>query len=171
MMKLASLASLLVASAVGCASTPAPAPTTPATPAPATAPAAPDTATLALAPAPACTGGDVLFEVDLTNLAAGPDKNVLYTGGAWRHEAAGGGTKTGCLNATDLATIRRDAASPWTTTPRTGIQCHAVHTPNTYSVNGKAVYVDTGCGSPVLDDLSQHALVEMMLVLQNAEAG
>ncbi len=161
MTNLASILSLslsLVVS-IGCASTPAPAvaPATAATPAPATA------------QAPTCSAGDVLFEVDTTDIAAGPEKNVVFAGGAWRLDRSGGGTATGCLNAGDLATIQRDVASPWTTSPRSGVQCHMAHSPTTFYANGKAVYVDSGCSSPELDATSNHALAEIQTVLAVAE--
>lgn len=113
----------------------------------------------------------MLFEVDTNDLSAGPEKNVIYANGAWHLDKSGGGTATGCLAAPELASIQHDVTtSPWTTTPRTGIQCHMAHAPTNYIANGKTVYVDSGCSSPVLDDVSAKALAEIEQLVKTAEA-
>jgi hypothetical protein len=119
---------------------------------------------------PSCAAsGDVLFEIDTTDLAAGPQSELVYASGAWKLNRAGGGEATGCLSASDLATIQHDvAASTWQETARTGIQCHMVHAPTTYLANGKVVHVDSGCSSPVLDDVSAHAAGEIQRILTAA---
>ena len=119
-------------------------------------------------PASCAASGPVLFEIDTNDLSAGPQKQIVYASGAWQLDAAGGGTTTGCLAANDLATIQHDVSAPWESTDRGGIQCHMVHAPTNYIVNGKIVYVDSGCSSGVLDDASRHALTEIEQIMTTA---
>src|ERR1700733_1324152 len=91
----------------------------------------------------------LLFEIDTNDLAAGPEKNVVFTDGTWQLDRSGGGRSNGRLSAEDLAVIQKDAAAPWTTTPQTGITCHMMHAPTNYTANGKLVYTNSGCESPV----------------------
>jgi len=112
----------------------------------------------------------VLFEIETNDLASGPEKNVVFTNGAWQLDKSGGGTTKGQLSATELAVIEKDAGAPWSTTPHTGITCHMMHAPTDYLANGKLVYRDTGCESPVLDDASAKALAEIVSTLSQAEA-
>src|SRR5262249_51168689 len=113
----------------------------------------------------------ILFEIDTGDLAAGPQSEIVYASGAWKLARAGGGEATGCLSATDLATIQRDVtSSTWQEHDRTGIQCHMVHAPTSYIANGKVVHVDTGCHSKLLDDASAHALGEIEQIMTAAAA-
>ncbi len=120
--------SLSLVVSIGCASTPARRPSRRRRPRPAPA----------TAQAPTCSAGDVLFEgLATTDIAAGPEKGVVFGGMAL--DRSGGGTATGCLNAGDLATIQRDVASPWTTSPRSGagVHGHMAHSPTTFYANGQ----------------------------------
>jgi hypothetical protein len=110
-------------------------------------------------------GGAILFEIDTNDLAAGPEKNIVYANGAW----AINNSATGCVAAADLATIQNDIQVPWTTSARTGIRCHMEHAPTNYIANGKTVYVDSGCSSGVLDDASAKALGEIVGAMKKAE--
>ena len=112
----------------------------------------------------------VLFEIDTNDLAAGPEKNVVFTDGTWQLDRSGGGRSTGRLSAAELAAIEKDASAPWSTSPHTGITCHMVHAPTNYAANGKIVYTDSGCESPVLDEVSGKALAEIVATLTKAES-
>jgi hypothetical protein len=124
---------------------------------------------VAAAPQPA-QPATVLFEIDTNDLAAGPEKSVVFTDGTWQLDRSGGGRSNGRLSAEDLALIQKDAAAPWSTTPQTGITCHMVHAPTNYTANGKLVYTNSGCESPVLDDASAKALAEIVATMTKAEA-
>jgi len=146
------IASLIVSTIAACAGRTQPPVAPPTTPSPSTC----------------APSGPVLFEIDTNDLTAGPQKQIIYASGAWQLDAAGGGTTTGCLTANDLATIQRDVSSPWESTDRGGIQCHMVHAPTNYIVNGKIVYVDSGCPSGVLDDTTRKALTEIEQIMTTA---
>ncbi|MFT3692117.1 MAG: hypothetical protein QM831_03185 [Kofleriaceae bacterium] len=100
-----------------------------------------------------------LFEID------GTDKTVVTDDGTWTH-----GTAKGKLSADDVKAIVKDADGvPWTATEKKGIRCRMVHAPITYSVRGKAVWVDTGCTSKALDDASAKALEEIRAIVDKAQ--
>lgn len=112
----------------------------------------------------------VLFEIDTNDLRPGPEQNVVYTDGTWQLDRTGEGRSSGRLSAAELTAIEKDVSAPWSTSPRTGITCHMVHAPTNYSANGRIVYTDSGCESPVLDEVSAKALAEILATLTIAES-
>lgn len=117
--------------------------------------------------------GDVLFEIDTDLTGDRSNKvsaDIAYANGAWRSTNLAGKDARGCLSGAELSTIQHDVATAtWQTSPRQGIRCHMERRdPIVYSAYGKEVYVDGGCSSPELDDVSAKALGEISQVIANA---
>jgi hypothetical protein len=147
-------------------------PTTPTTPTTPTAPTAPVTP---IAQAGGCdASGDVLFEDDVDISGVRSNKSswkIIYASGAWRSADTQGKNLTGCLTAGELSTVQHDVDAPWAASPRTGIRCHTERRdPIVYSARGKEVYVDGGCSSDVLDDVSAKALAQIEKIFSDAIA-